>query len=233
MRKLNLCLVTLFIVFLAGCSGITEAESTTAIDTSDTESETIDEDKVIDVGGCISSPNSLASVVGMSSYFVVCRVESRGESYLYSKEFVPTDDKLSLQRQFRTIRTPYELEILEVFKGDKVGEKLTAITSGGEMGGYYAKGNYPPPTVGKVYVMPIGYLDLNDEYAIMGQGVAEVDLGGDGILSDDDTLTPTYFENIWEGIDTVADLREYLAEEVDYTAANEDEIADVDIGELE
>ena len=101
------------------------------------------------------------------------------------------------------------------------------------MGGYYAKGNYPPPTVGKVYVMPIGYLDLNDEYAIMGQGVAEVDLGGDGILSDDDTLTPTYFENIWEGIDTVADLREYLAEEVDYTAANEDEIADVDIGELE
>ena len=55
--------------------------------------------------------------------------------------------------------------------------------------------------------MPIGYLDLNDEYAIMGQGVAEVDLGDDGILSDDDILTPTYFEGIWEGIDTVADLR--------------------------
>ena len=158
----------------------------------------------------------------MCSYFVVCRVESRGESYLYGKEFVPTDNWLSLQRQFRSMRTPYELEILEVFKGgDEVGEQLTAVTSGGEMGGYYAKGNYPPPTVGKVYVMPIGYLDLNDEYAIMGQGVAEVDLGDDGILSDDDTLTPTYFEGIWEGIDTVADLREYLAEAVDNIATDD------------
>ena len=163
MRKLNLCLVTLLIAFLAGCSVMTEAESTNEIDTSAAEVETIDEDKVIDIGGCVFAPKSLASEVGMSSYFVVCRVESRGESYLYGKDFVPTDDKLSLQRQFRSMRTPYELEILEVFKGGyEVGEQLTAVTSGGEMGGYYAKGNYPQPTVGKLYVMPIGYLYLND-----------------------------------------------------------------------
>lgn len=221
MRKLKLCLITL-IVFLAGCSVMTETESTTEIDTSAAEVETIDEDKVIDIGGCIFAPKSLASEVGMCSYFVVCRVESRGESYLYGKEFVQTDDRMSLQRQFRSMRTPYELEILEVFKGgDEVGEKLTAVTSGGEMGGYYAKGHYPQPTVGKVYVMPIGYLDLNDEYAIMGQGVAEVDLGDDGILSDDDILTPTYFEGIWDGIDTVADLREYLAGAVDNIATDD------------
>ena len=222
MRLLNLCIIMLLIYCLVGCSGTAEAESTTAIETSADDVETIDEDKVIDIGGCVFAPKSLASEVGMCSYFVVCRVESRGESYLYGKEFVQTDDKLSLQRQFRSMRTPYELEILEVFKGgDEVGEQLTAVTSGGEMGGYYAKGNYPPPTVGKVYVMPIGYLDLNDEYAIMGQGVAEVDLGDDGILSDNDTFTPTYFEGIWEGIDTVADLREYLAGAVDNIATDD------------
>ena len=150
MRLLNLCIIMLLIYCLVGCSGTAEAESTRDLVSSADDVETIDEDKVIDIGGCIFAPKSLASEVGMSSYFVVCRVESRGESYLYGKEFVPTDNWLSLQRQFRSMRTPYELEILEVFKGgDEVGEKLTAVTSGGEMGGYYAKGNYPPPTVGK------------------------------------------------------------------------------------
>lgn len=117
MRKLNLYMIMLPVVCLAGCTGTAETESTTAIDTSAAVIETIDEDKVIDIGGCVFAPKSLASEVGMSSYFVVCRVESRGESYLYGKEFVQTDDRMSLQRQFRSMRTPYELEILEVFKG--------------------------------------------------------------------------------------------------------------------
>ncbi len=67
MRKLNLCLVTLLIAFLAGCSVMTETESTTEIDTSAAEVETIDEDKVIDIGGGGLAPKKVALKGGVGS----------------------------------------------------------------------------------------------------------------------------------------------------------------------
>lgn len=114
---------------------------------------------------------SLEGILGFYDYFVLCKVNSRGKSYLRSGEFDPSETDKSITEQLMSIQTPYEIEVLEIYKciqdDFEVGNTITAVAAHGEIANYIVDFGLPQLEIGEIYLLPLDHPYSNDEFGIV------------------------------------------------------------------
>ena len=156
-------------------------------------------------------------VYSTCDYLVLAKVTSMSDSYLYNRTFDPGSD-VPIAEQLRHLRTPYDVEIIEVFKGDTIesGDTMTVFTKGGTYAGYIVETSFPELEIGGTYILPVVDLGDNQNYVIRNPMAEVSDVSGDSrsaaLTSGSAEIIPSMFDSTWEGIDTIADLRHKIAE---------------------
>ena len=174
------------------------------------------DEKTVKISSSVIAYDNIEQPYNMCDYFVLCEVTSVGQSYLLNNHTFDPESDEPVSKQLRTLRTPYSIEVLEVFKGDSlaVGDVLTVVVSGGTYAGYTVETSFPEIAVGGIYIMPLKYIDT-DENAVMINAMAEItddSVAAASAASADDSdgsaeITASMFDSTWEGIDTLDDLR--------------------------
>ena len=189
-----------------------------ATDTAVGEEETtsVDHYEEINISSRLLPYPDIDRVYSTCDYLVLAKVTSMSDSYLYNRTFDPGSD-VPIAEQLRHLRTPYDVEIIEVFKGDTIesGDTMTVFTKGGTYAGYIVETSFPELEVGGTYILPVVDFGDNQNYVIRNQMAEVSDVSGDSrstLSSGSAQITASMFDSTWEGIDTIADLRDKIAE---------------------
>ena len=122
-----------------------------ATDTAVGEEEitSVDHYEEINISSRVLPYPDIERVYSTCDYLVLAKVTSMSDSYLYNRTFDPAGD-VPIAEQLRHLRTPYEVEIIEVFKGDTIesGDTLTVFTTGGTYAGYIVETSFPGLEIG-------------------------------------------------------------------------------------
>ena len=181
-----------------------------ATDTAVGEEETtsVDHYEEINISSRVLPYRDIDEIYSTCDYLVLAKVTSMSDSYLYNRTFDPAGD-VPIAEQLRHLRTPYDVEIIEVFKGDTIesGDTMTVFTKGGTYAGYIVETSFPELEVGGTYILPVVDLGDNQNYVIRNP-MAEVS----ALTSGSAEIIPSMFDSTWEGIDTISDLRDKIAE---------------------
>ena len=181
-----------------------------ATDTAVGEEETtsVDHYEEINISSRVLPYRDIDEIYSTCDYLVLAKITSMSDSYLYNRTFDPGSD-VPIAEQLRHLRTPYEVEIIEVYKGGEVitGDTMTVFTTGGTYAGYIVETSFPELEVGGTYILPVVDLGDNQNYVIRNP-MAEVS----ALTSGSAEIIPSMFDSTWEGIDTISDLRDKIAE---------------------
>ncbi len=189
-----------------------------ATDTAVGEEETtsVDHYEEINISSRVLPYRDIDEIYSTCDYLVLAKVTSMSDSYLYNRTFDPDSD-VPIAEQLRHLRTPYDVEIIEVFKGDTIesGDTMTVFTKGGTYAGYIVETSFPELEIGNTYILPVVDLGDNQNYVIRNPMAEVSDVSGDSrstLSSGSAQITASMFDSTWEGIDTIADLRDKIAE---------------------
>ena len=190
-----------------------------ATDTAVGEEKTtsVDHYEEINISSRVLPYRDIDEIYSTCDYLVLAKVTSMSDSYLYNRTFDPGSD-VPIAEQLRHLRTPYDVEIIEVFKGDTVesGDTLTVFTTGGTYAGYIVETSFPELEVGGTYILPVVDLGDNQNYVIRNPMAEVSDVSSDSrsavLTSGSAEIIPSMFDSTWEGIDTISDLRDKIAE---------------------
>ena len=190
-----------------------------ATDTAVGEEKTtsVDHYEEINISSRVLPYRDIDEIYSTCDYLVLAKVTSMSDSYLYNRTFDPGSD-VPIAEQLRHLRTPYDVEIIEVFKGDTVesGDTLTVFTTGGTYAGYIVETSFPELEVGGTYILPGVDLGANQKYVIRNPMAEVSDVSSDSrsavLTSGSAEIIPSMFDSTWEGIDTISDLRDKIAE---------------------
>ena len=189
-----------------------------ATDTAVGEEETpsVDHYEEINISSRVLPYRDIDEIYSTCDYIVLAKVTSMSDSYLYNRTFDPAGD-VPIAEQLRHLRTPYEVEIIEVFKGDEAitGDTMTVFTTGGTYAGYIVETSFPELEVGNTYILPVVDFGDNQNYVIRNPMAEISDLSDESrsaLSSGSAEIIPSMFDSTWEGIDTIADLRDKIAE---------------------
>ena len=172
--------------------------------------------QVVEISSRVLPYQDIDEIYSTCDYLVLAKVTSMSDSYLYNRTFDPAGDE-PIAEQLRHLRTPYDVEIIEVYKGDTVesGDTLTVFTTGGIYAGYIVETSFPELEVGNTYILPVVDLGDNQNYVIRNPMAEVSDVSGDSrstLSSGSAEIIPSMFDSTWEGIDTISDLRGKIAE---------------------
>ncbi|MBQ8510583.1 MAG: hypothetical protein IJ493_11820 [Clostridia bacterium] len=207
MKRIIAELLTIItVLFSCGCSN-----NKAILDNDTVDADKTAEVKVIQVKAQFGDPKSFNAVYGFCDQMVMARVKSVGESYILGGELDTTGDEASIAQQMIGIRTPYEIEIVNVYKGDAMaGDTMTVVSAHGTLEGYSVDFGLPIPEVGKTYIMPLSCVYGTDEWSICATAMAEVGLdvtaSTASIVDTTVEIIPLMFESVYEGIHSVADI---------------------------
>lgn len=190
-----------------------------ATDTAVGEEETtsVDHYEEINISSRVLPYRDIDEIYSTCDYIVLAKVTSMSDSYLYNRTFDPNGDE-PIAEQLRHLRTPYDVEIIEVFKGDSIESEdtMTVFTKGGTYAGYIVETSFPELEVGGTYILPVVDLGDNQNYVIRNPMAEVSDVSSDSrsavLTSGSAEIIPSMFDSTWEGIDTIADLRDKIAE---------------------
>ena len=189
-----------------------------ATDTAVGEEETtsVDHYEEINISSRVLPYRAIEEIHLTCDYLVLAKITSMSDSYLYNRTFDPGSD-VPIAEQLRHLRTPYEVEIIEVYKGGEVitGDTMTVFTTGGTYAGYIVETSFPELEVGNTYILPVVDLGDNQNYVIRNPMAEVSDVSGDSrstLSSGSAQITASMFDSTWEGIDTISDLRDKIAE---------------------
>lgn len=189
-----------------------------ATDTAVGEEKTtsVDHYEEINISSRVLPYRDIDEIYSTCDYLVLAKVTSMSDSYLYNRTFDPGSD-VPIAEQLRHLRTPYDVEIIEVFKGDTIesGDTMTVFTKGGTYAGYIVETSFPELEVGGTYILPVVDLGDNQNYVIRNPMAEVSDVSGDNrstLSSGSAEIIPSMFDSTWEGIDTISDLRDKIAE---------------------
>lgn len=178
---------------------------------------TADESKIVNISSRVLPYRDIDRVYSTCDYLILAKVTSMSDSYLYNRTFDPAGDE-PIAEQLRHLRTPYEVEIIEVFKGDTIesGTTMTVFTTGGTYAGYIVETSFPDLEVGNTYILPVVDFGDNQNLVIQNPMAQVSDLSSESrsaeLTSGSAEIIPLMFDTTWEGIDTIADLRGKIAE---------------------
>ena len=188
-----------------------------ATDTAVGEEKTtsVDHYEEINISSRVLPYRDIDEIYSTCDYLVLAKVTSMSDSYLYNRTFDPNSD-VPIAEQLRHLRTPYEVEIIEVFKGDEAitGDTMTVFTTGGTYAGYIVETSFPELEVGNTYILPV--VDFGDDQNLVIQtAMAEIDDELTASVSSVNSngsaqISASMFDSTWEGIDTIADLRDEI-----------------------
>ncbi len=172
--------------------------------------------QVVEISSRVLPYRDIDEIYSTCDYLVLAKITSMSDSYLYNRTFDPGSD-VPIAEQLRHLRTPYDVEIIEVFKGDTIesGDTMTVFTTGGTYAGYIVETSFPELEVGNTYILPVVDLGDNQNYVIRNPMAEVSDVSGDSrstLSSGSAEIIPSMFDSTWEGIDTIADLRDKIAE---------------------
>ena len=172
--------------------------------------------QVVEISSRVLPYQDIDEIYSTCDYLVLAKVTSMSDSYLYNRTFDPAGDE-PIAEQLRHLRTPYDVEIIEVYKGDTVesGDTLTVFTTGGIYAGYIVETSFPELEVRNTYILPVVDLGDNQNYVIRNPMAEVSDVSGDSrstLSSGSAEIIPSMFDSTWEGIDTISDLRGKIAE---------------------
>ena len=170
---------------------------------------------VVEISSRVLPYRDIDEIYSTCDYIVLATVTSMSDSYLYNRTFDPNGDE-PIAEQLRHLRTPYEVEIIEVFKGDEAitGDTMTVFTTGGTYAGYIVETSFPELEVGNTYILPV--VDFGDDQNLVIQtAMAEIDDELTASVSSVNSngsaqISASMFDSTWEGIDTIADLRDEI-----------------------
>ena len=170
---------------------------------------------VVEISSRVLPYRDIDEIYSTCDYIVLAKVTSMSDSYLYNRTFDPNGDE-PIAEQLRHLRTPYEVEIIEVFKGDEAitGDTMTVFTTGGTYAGYIVETSFPELEVGNTYILPV--VDFGDDQNLVIQtAMAEIDDELTASVSSVNSngsaqISASMFDSTWEGIDTIADLRDEI-----------------------
>ena len=190
-----------------------------ATDTAVGEEETtsVDHYEEINISSRVLPYRDIDEIYSTCDYIVLAKITSMSDSYLYNRTFDPNGDE-PIAEQLRHLRTPYDVEIIEVFKGDTIesGDTMTVFTKGGTYAGYIVETSFPELEVGGTYILPVVDLGDNQKYVIRNPMAEVSDVSGESrsaaLTSGSAEIIPSMFDSTWEGIDTISDLRDKIAE---------------------
>lgn len=170
MRK-NQLVPTLAVLILTLGLSACGARASAAADIS-----SIPEDNILRLGGQISAYNTLPEIFASADYVVVCEVTSRDDSYLIDggelTTGMPHDE---IMKELIDLRTPYEIKVLESFKGDLApNDSFTVLGLNGVIDSYAVDTVFPDLEVGGVYLLPICVASEYEAYPYL-QGAARLD----------------------------------------------------------
>lgn len=177
----------------------------------------VDHYEEINISSRVLPYRDIDEIYSTCDYIVLAKVTSMSDSYLYNRTFDPYSD-VPIAEQLRHLRTPYDVEIIEVYKGDTVesGDTLTVFTTGGTYAGYIVETSFPELEVGGTYILPVVDLGDNQNYVIRNPMAEVSDVSSDSrsavLTSGSAEIIPSMFDSTWEGIDTISDLRDKIAE---------------------
>ena len=142
----------------------------------DADISSIPEDNILRLGGQVSAYNTLPEIFDCADYVVVCEVTSRGDSYLIDggelTTGMPHDE---IMKELIDLRTPYEIKVLESFKGDLApNDSFTVLGLNGIIDNYAVDTVFPDLEVGGVYLLPICVASEYEAYPYL-QGAARLD----------------------------------------------------------
>ena len=98
---------------------------------------------------------------------------------------------------------------------DISGDTMTVFTTGGTYAGYIVETSFPELEIGGTYILPVVDLGDNQNYVIRNPMAEVSDVSGDSrstLSSGSAEIIPSMFDSTWEGIDTISDLRDKIAE---------------------
>ena len=190
-----------------------------ATDTAVGEEETtsVDHYEEINISSRVLPYRDIDEIYSTCDYLILAKVTSTSDSYLYNRTFDPNGDE-PIAEQLRHLRTPYDVEIIEVYKGDTVesGDTLTVFTTGGTYAGYIVETSFPELEIGGTYILPVVDLGDNQNYVIRNPMAEVSDSSSESrsatLSSGSAEIIPSMFDSTWEEIDTIADLRDKIAE---------------------
>lgn len=170
MRKSQLILPLVLLILTLGLSACGARAS------ADADISSIPEDNILRLGGEISAYNTLPEIFASADYVVVCEVTSRGDSYLIDGGELtfgmPHDE---IMKELIDLRTPYEIKVLESFKGDLApDDSFTVLGLNGIIDNYAVDTVFPDLEVGGVYLLPICVASEYEAYPYL-QGAARLD----------------------------------------------------------
>lgn len=206
MKKIIISILLSAIALSALSCGKIESENVdNSVDTS------ISETKVVKMSAKFGTPESFNEVYDFCDCLVVAHVKSIGDSYLLDGELDTSGDELSINRQLVGIRTPYEIEIINVYKGDfSIGDTITIVSAHGTLAGYTVDFGLPAPEVGKTYIMPLNSVYGTDEWSVRCTAMAEVVMDNVGsnvsTMSSAVLIEPLMFDSAYKGLDSIADI---------------------------
>ena len=189
-----------------------------ATDTAVGEEETtsVDHYEEINISSRVLPYRDIDRVYSTCDYLILAKVTAMSDSYLYNRTFDPDSD-VPIAEQLRHLRTPYDVEIIEVYKGGEAisGDTMTVFTTGGTYAGYIVETSFPELEVGGTYILPVVDVGDNQNYVIRNPMAEVSDVSGDSrstLSSGSAQITASMFDSTWEGIDTISDLRDKIAE---------------------
>ena len=171
----------------------------------------------INISSRVLPYRDIDEIYSTCDYLILAKVTSTSDSYLYNRTFDPDSD-VPIAEQLRHLRTPYEVEIIEVYKGVEAisDDTMTVFTTGGTYAGYIVETSFPGLEVGNTYILPVVDFGDNQNFVIRNPMAQVSDLSSESrsaaLTSGSAEIIPLMFDSTWEGIDTIADLRDKVAE---------------------
>lgn len=206
MMKIRYVLALALAVFIAisamSCGAVDESLETSV-------DETIPEDNILHVQGRINELTTIEEIYDYADYLVVCEVTSKGTAFLMSGELDTTLPQNEIMEALTGLRTPYEITVIESFKGDlEAGDTFTVLDLQGTLNGYAVDCGLPVLEVGSVYLMPI-CIAAEDEVYSYSPALVKIDAGVSALSADSQSsadIEPLMFETAYSGIDNYAEL---------------------------
>ena len=171
--------------------------------------------QVVEISSRVLPYRDIDEIYSTCDYLILAKVTSMSDSYLYNRTFDPNSD-VPIAEQLRHLRTPYDVEIIEVYKGVEAisDDTMTVFTTGGTYAGYTVVTSFPELEVGNTYILPV--VDFGDNQNLVIQtAMAKIDSELSASVSSVNSngsaqITASMFDSTWEGIDIIADLRDEI-----------------------
>lgn len=155
--------------------------------------------------------DSIDECIAEADFIVDCTVSEIGETYLNSDLPTPSDEA-SVNDYIRAIRTPVVLSINNIYydSTDLLGNSLTVLEYRGTYNGYTLENNFPTYEEGHEYILFIKQAPDGETNIIMHQGSIDITPESSARSAGDVTFSPMFNEDIFDDIDTAADLIETI-----------------------